>query len=196
MEFTDKMEGVQPPPYTAATSYPGPPLGYGAAPQLVAQQYAQPVAQQYAQPVAQQYAQPVAQQYAQPVAQQYAQPVAQQYAQPVAQQYAQPAPQTNIQLVHQTVINQNQKTEPENPVVVQPRLTETAGNKTCPFCKKQVMTVTEYKLGTLTWVVFGTLFIFGIWPFCLIPFCVGSCKDVQHTCPQCNNILHVYRRMG
>uniref|UniRef100_A0A3P9MTI0 Si:ch211-202h22.8 n=1 Tax=Poecilia reticulata TaxID=8081 RepID=A0A3P9MTI0_POERE len=82
-----------------------------------------------------------------------------------------------------------------NPVVVQARPTEAPGNMMCPFCKTKVMTITEYKLGMLTWLIAGGLFIFGIWPCCLIPFFVGACKDVQHSCPQCNNVLHVYRRM-
>ncbi|XP_017159297.1 lipopolysaccharide-induced tumor necrosis factor-alpha factor homolog [Poecilia reticulata] len=87
------------------------------------------------------------------------------------------------------------KCQAANPVVVQARPTEAPGNMMCPFCKTKVMTITEYKLGMLTWLIAGGLFIFGIWPCCLIPFFVGACKDVQHSCPQCNNVLHVYRRM-
>uniref|UniRef100_A0A3B3XE73 LITAF domain-containing protein n=1 Tax=Poecilia mexicana TaxID=48701 RepID=A0A3B3XE73_9TELE len=170
-------KGEGPPQYTAAIPemlappYPGPPLDSSVAPQ------------------------PAASHYQQPAAQQYPQPVAQQYPQPAAQQYQQPAPQPNIQPVHQTVVQQNQATQPANPVVVQVRPTEAPVNMMCQFCKTKVMTVTEYKLGMLTWLIAGVLFIFGIWPCCLIPFFVGACKDVQHSCPQCNNVLHVYRRM-
>ncbi|XP_014830327.1 PREDICTED: cell death-inducing p53-target protein 1 homolog [Poecilia mexicana] len=201
-------KGEGPPQYTAAIPemlappYPGPPLDSSVAPQPAASHYQQPAAQQYPQPVAQQYPQPAAQQYQQPAAQQYPQSgvqqyqqYPQQYQQPVAQQYQQPAPQPNIQPVHQTVVQQNQATQPANPVVVQVRPTEAPVNMMCQFCKTKVMTVTEYKLGMLTWLIAGVLFIFGIWPCCLIPFFVGACKDVQHSCPQCNNVLHVYRRM-
>uniref|UniRef100_A0A3P9MT63 Si:ch211-202h22.9 n=1 Tax=Poecilia reticulata TaxID=8081 RepID=A0A3P9MT63_POERE len=141
-------------------------------PQPGVQQYQQPVDQQYPQPGVQQYQQPYDQQYLQPVVQQY-----QQYPQPVVQQYQQP-------------VNQ-----PDAVVVVQVKPTEAPGNMLCPHCKTTVVTTTEYKLGMLTWIIVGSLFFIGCWPCCLIPFFVGACKDVQHSCPQCNNVLHVYRRM-
>uniref|UniRef100_A0A3B3TVA6 LITAF domain-containing protein n=1 Tax=Poecilia latipinna TaxID=48699 RepID=A0A3B3TVA6_9TELE len=114
------------------------------------------------------------------------QPAASHYQQPAAQQYPQPVAQSS---------NINKVLLTANPVVVQVRPTEAPVSMMCQFCKTKVMTVTEYKLGMLTWLIAGVLFIFGIWPCCLIPFFVGACKDVQHSCPQCNNVLHVYRRM-
>ncbi|KAI5089795.1 lipopolysaccharide-induced tumor necrosis factor-alpha factor-like, partial [Silurus meridionalis] len=65
----------------------------------------------------------------------------------------------------------------------------------CRFCQQQVVTVTKPINGVLTWIVVGTLFFCLIWPFCLIPFCVSSCKDIKHTCPRCNNVLHTYKRV-
>ncbi|KAM4595518.1 uncharacterized protein V3H82_002934 isoform 4-T4 [Fundulus diaphanus] len=160
--------------------------------QPVAQQFQQPVAQQFQQPVAQQCPQPVAQQYQQPVAQQCPQPVAQQYQQPLAQQYLHPVPQQNPQpVVTQQTVNAQPVTQQEAPHV---RPTDAPGRMQCRHCQTTVVTSTEYKVGLCTWLTFGGLFIFGIWPFFLIPFCVPSCKDVQHSCPTCNNVLYVYKR--
>ncbi|XP_035990720.1 lipopolysaccharide-induced tumor necrosis factor-alpha factor homolog isoform X2 [Fundulus heteroclitus] len=117
--------------------------------------------------------QPVAQQIPQLVVQQYPQPVIQQYPQPVVQQYPQPVTQQ---------------------VAPQMRLTDAPGRMQCRYCQNTVVTSTEYKVGMCTWLIFGGLCIFGIWPFCLIPFCVPSCQDVQHSCPTCNHVLYVYKR--
>ncbi|XP_021168000.2 cell death-inducing p53-target protein 1 homolog [Fundulus heteroclitus] len=174
-------KGDAPPPFTSdipAPPYPGPPLVHNV---VLNKPELQPVAQQYQQPVAQQYLQPVAQQYQQPVAQQYIQPVAQQYQQPVAQQYIQPVAQQNPQPVTQQVA----------PHV---RPTDAPGRIQCRYCQTTVVTSTESKVGLCTWLTFGGLFIFGIWPFCLIPFCAPPCKDVQHSCPTCNNVLYIYKR--
>ncbi|XP_053550298.1 lipopolysaccharide-induced tumor necrosis factor-alpha factor homolog [Bombina bombina] len=66
----------------------------------------------------------------------------------------------------------------------------------CPICHQNIVTRTEYKTGLLTWAVFGGLILFGCWlGCCLIPFCVDSCKDVDHFCPNCNHHLQKYRRL-
>uniref|UniRef100_A0A3B5PTA4 Small proline-rich protein 3-like n=1 Tax=Xiphophorus maculatus TaxID=8083 RepID=A0A3B5PTA4_XIPMA len=168
------------------------PVGQQSA-QPVPQQYPQPGAQQYPQPGAQQYPQPGAQQYPQPGAQQYPQSGAQQYPQPGAQQYPQPGaqqyPQPGAQQYPQSGVQQY----PQPGVFLVQRLpTDVAGSMLCPHCKNTVVTSVEYKVGMLTWIIFGVLFF--CWPCSFIPFCVNSCKDVQHSCPQCNNVLHLYKR--
>ncbi|XP_066516876.1 LITAF domain-containing protein-like [Hoplias malabaricus] len=80
-------------------------------------------------------------------------------------------------------------------VVVQPRLGEDPGRTRCHYCQQEIVTVTKPIMGTLTWTIFGVLFALCIWPFCLIPFCVPACKDIEHSCPSCHNIISVHRRM-
>ncbi|XP_027873533.1 cell death-inducing p53-target protein 1 homolog isoform X1 [Xiphophorus couchianus] len=183
--------GAQQYPQPGAQQYPQP--GVQQYPQPEAQQYPQPGAQQYPQPGVQQYPQPGAQQYPQPGVQQYPQPGAQQYPQPGIQQYPQPAQQPVVQNI--ATIQQNQPLHSGNQVfLVQHLPTDVAGSMLCPHCKNTVVTSVEYKVGMLTWIIFGVLFLFFCWPCSFIPFCVNSCKDVQHSCPQCNNVLHLYKR--
>jgi lipopolysaccharide-induced tumor necrosis factor-alpha factor len=71
---------------------------------------------------------------------------------------------------------------------------------TCPHCHAEVLTSVEYVTGGLTWLIFGILlaagcFIIITWFFCCIPFCIKSCKDVVHSCPNCHTKLGRKNRM-
>ncbi|KAF4118266.1 hypothetical protein G5714_000317 [Onychostoma macrolepis] len=81
------------------------------------------------------------------------------------------------------------------PVVVGVSLTDVPGRVTCPHCMTDVVTEIEHISGLLTWLICGSLAIFICWPCCCIPFCVDACKDVKHTCPNCKNIIRIYKRM-
>uniref|UniRef100_A0A4W5KJC9 LITAF domain-containing protein n=1 Tax=Hucho hucho TaxID=62062 RepID=A0A4W5KJC9_9TELE len=82
-----------------------------------------------------------------------------------------------------------------NLVIMTPSLMEVGGSTLCPHCQQTVVTKTETNPGLLTWLICGGLFIVGCWPCCAIPFCVDSCKDVDHSCPTCNKIIYVYKRI-
>lgn len=66
---------------------------------------------------------------------------------------------------------------------------------TCPSCRAQIVSCVHYDVGTMAWLLCAIMFIFSCWICCFIPFCVDSCKDAIHTCPNCSVTLGVYRRM-
>ncbi|NP_001139042.1 uncharacterized protein LOC559480 [Danio rerio] len=74
-------------------------------------------------------------------------------------------------------------------------LTDVPGRITCPHCLTEVITETEHVSGLMAWLICGTLALFVCWLCCCIPFCLDACKDVKHTCPNCRNIIRIYKRI-
>jgi lipopolysaccharide-induced tumor necrosis factor-alpha factor len=89
---------------------------------------------------------------------------------------------------------------PNNPVIVQPInpafFSDSPMSLTCPNCRANVLTRVDFKNGALPWLICGGLCLLGVWCGCqFIPFCVDSCKDVEHFCPNCNRLIGVNRKL-
>lgn len=81
-------------------------------------------------------------------------------------------------------------------VVVQGTLGPYSTQVTCPKCKATVMTSTRSECGLLTFLSAGLCMVFGgVFGCCLIPFCVRSCQDIEHRCPNCKHYIGIYRRL-
>ncbi|XP_022286190.1 lipopolysaccharide-induced tumor necrosis factor-alpha factor homolog [Crassostrea virginica] len=94
---------------------------------------------------------------------------------------------------------QQQTTVITQPVVLLQNNAFTASSRcmVCPYCNSQITTTVEYEPGTLTWLSSGLICIVGCWlGCCLIPFCMPDLQDVKHTCPNCSNLVGVYRRLS
>ncbi|XP_075035931.1 LITAF domain-containing protein-like [Mixophyes fleayi] len=85
---------------------------------------------------------------------------------------------------------------PTTTVVMGVSFTDTPTSCMCPVCRQNVVTRVQYNSGLLAWLIFGILCLLGCWlGCCLIPFCLDSCKDVDHFCPNCNHHLSKYKRL-
>ncbi|KAJ8299554.1 hypothetical protein KUTeg_023614 [Tegillarca granosa] len=66
----------------------------------------------------------------------------------------------------------------------------------CPHCSTQVTTTVMTEAGAITWLASGLICLVGCWlGCCLIPFCINDLQDVKHTCPNCNRVVGIYRRI-
>eukprot|EP00697_Spironema_sp_BW2_P003829 gnl/Spiro4/15085_TR8132_c0_g1_i1.p1 gnl/Spiro4/15085_TR8132_c0_g1~~gnl/Spiro4/15085_TR8132_c0_g1_i1.p1 ORF type:complete len:183 (-),score=18.22 gnl/Spiro4/15085_TR8132_c0_g1_i1:57-575(-) len=64
----------------------------------------------------------------------------------------------------------------------------------CPSCRNQVTTVIRYENGLLTYLSCVALAVTCICCF-FVPFLADECKDAQHICPACGNLLGEARRL-
>ncbi|XP_029432092.1 lipopolysaccharide-induced tumor necrosis factor-alpha factor homolog [Rhinatrema bivittatum] len=85
---------------------------------------------------------------------------------------------------------------PATPVVLGSGCLNTPASTICPSCHCQVITRITHSAGLLAWLICLILILFGCWlGCCLIPFCIESCLDVNHFCPNCNFLIHKHKHL-
>ncbi|CAO3571140.1 unnamed protein product [Mortierella alpina] len=67
----------------------------------------------------------------------------------------------------------------------------------CQHCRHLVLTDITTENGSCTYVGVLALFLLGVTTFgcCLLPLCLTSCKDVMHSCPNCERDIGLYSRI-
>ncbi|XP_056006831.1 LITAF domain-containing protein-like [Ostrea edulis] len=84
----------------------------------------------------------------------------------------------------------------QQPMVTVQLFREAPVRTRCPHCGSDVITSTMFETGTVTWLACAITAFVGCWlGCCLIPFCVDGCKDVVHSCPNCQQVVGRYNRM-
>lgn len=66
----------------------------------------------------------------------------------------------------------------------------------CPFCHSLVTTKIVHVAGCMTYLVCTAVGVFtSFLGCCLIPCCMNRFKDVKHYCPQCDQLIAIYKRL-
>ncbi|CAO1323496.1 unnamed protein product [Diamesa serratosioi] len=104
-------------------------------------------------------------------------PSYQQHYQP--QQYYQP--QQQAQVIQTSIIMQSTVVGPDPTIA------------TCPSCRATITTTVRHEAGNKTHLFALGLCLIGCWPCCLYPYCIDSCQNANHTCPNCNSFVGTYR---
>ncbi|XP_028171761.1 lipopolysaccharide-induced tumor necrosis factor-alpha factor homolog [Ostrinia furnacalis] len=62
----------------------------------------------------------------------------------------------------------------------------------CKSCNMEITTVVKHKSTTKTHLFALLLCVFGLWPCVCIPYCMDSCQNADHYCPNCQAYLGSY----
>ncbi|XP_030766180.1 lipopolysaccharide-induced tumor necrosis factor-alpha factor homolog [Sitophilus oryzae] len=63
---------------------------------------------------------------------------------------------------------------------------------TCPYCHADIITSVETEASTKTHLFALLLCLFVCWPCVCLPYCMDSCLDKKHYCPNCKAYLGTY----
>ncbi|CAD7076767.1 unnamed protein product [Hermetia illucens] len=63
----------------------------------------------------------------------------------------------------------------------------------CPSCGAHILTKMKYEPNTRTHVVALILCLFICWPCVCLPYCMDSCQNANHYCPNCDAFIGTYQ---
>ncbi|XP_055378405.1 lipopolysaccharide-induced tumor necrosis factor-alpha factor homolog [Condylostylus longicornis] len=61
----------------------------------------------------------------------------------------------------------------------------------CPACRETIVTIIEYETSSKTHYAAIALCCF-FWPIAYLPYCIDSCKNANHYCPNCESYIGTY----
>ncbi|XP_055917054.1 lipopolysaccharide-induced tumor necrosis factor-alpha factor homolog isoform X2 [Eupeodes corollae] len=70
---------------------------------------------------------------------------------------------------------------------------QTQSRVNCPSCHADVLTNVRYEPNTQTHLIALCLFCFICWPCVCLPYCMDSCQNANHYCPNCNAFIGTYQ---
>ncbi|KPI91185.1 Lipopolysaccharide-induced tumor necrosis factor-alpha factor [Papilio xuthus] len=65
---------------------------------------------------------------------------------------------------------------------------------TCSSCGAAIISRVERKATTKTHIIALVLCLFLCWPCICVPYCMNSCQNADHYCPNCNAYLGTYQQ--
>ncbi|XP_049865429.1 lipopolysaccharide-induced tumor necrosis factor-alpha factor homolog [Pectinophora gossypiella] len=98
---------------------------------------------------------------------------------------SQPPPTPGPQVVQATVV--------PAVIIAGPQVGSSPTHYTCRSCNAQVITRIEFKPSMRTHLMAFLLCLFGCWPCVCVPYCVESCNNVDHYCPNCGSFVGSYQ---
>ncbi|XP_067632213.1 lipopolysaccharide-induced tumor necrosis factor-alpha factor homolog [Eurosta solidaginis] len=62
----------------------------------------------------------------------------------------------------------------------------------CPSCHADILTTVDYTANSCTHIWALVLCLFICWPCVCVPYCMKSCQNANHYCPNCNAFIGTY----
>ncbi|XP_055696615.1 lipopolysaccharide-induced tumor necrosis factor-alpha factor homolog [Lutzomyia longipalpis] len=79
-------------------------------------------------------------------------------------------------------------------IVSSPAVGPNSTSVICPSCRHSIMTNVRTESTTRTHVIAILLCVFLCWPCVCLPYCMDTCKNANHYCPNCGSFIGTYQK--